>query len=83
MSIMVVVSKKHEELKIEHTVVLDTVGIRIEVALSDFIAALVSEVDGVPLIMTKAQLLQKLQEATVPVIEDMKQSTVHNPPTKK
>ena len=80
MSEKVVVSRKYDEHQITHNVVVEYDHLRIEMNLTAFLIALASEVDGIPLMMTQAQLRDKLLARASVVIADMKHSTIHNTP---
>jgi len=76
----VVVSRAYGDAEIKHLVRVDNGDIAIEMNLSDFISALASEIDGIPMLMTQGQLRSKLLAASPTVIADMKHSTIHNTP---
>lgn len=75
------VSRRHNEMKIEHRVVYDQEGIRIEMSLEDFVDALGASV-GNPMTLTRAGLMDKLRAASEAVVADMKNSTIGKPPAR-
>lgn len=77
----VCVSRRHNEMKIEHRVVYDQEGIRIEMSLQEFVDALGASI-GNPMTLTRAGLIDKLRAATEAVVMDMKNSTLGKPPTR-
>ena len=80
MSEKVVVSRTYGDAEIKHLVRVDEGDIAIEMSLSSFLSVLASEIDGIPTMMTQAQLRSKLLAQAQVVIADMKYSTIHNTP---
>jgi len=79
---IIVVSKKYAEHEIKHTVKYHQGDIEIQMPLDDFLSMLASEVDGLPFVFTKEQLKNKMLLKSKKVIGDMKESSVHNLPSK-
>lgn len=53
-------SRKHEDLKIEHYVVYDAEGIRIEMSLEDFLLALATEMHDPVVTVTRGEVFKQL-----------------------
>ena len=69
----VVVSRKWTDVQIRAFVTDDAVGA--EMMLDDFVKALAAEVGNPALLMTRAQLLEKLQKASVVAQWELKDAT--------
>jgi len=71
----VVVSRNWNNPNIELFINAASVGARMEV--SDFITAVVEEIGNPTLLVTKAALIKKINEAAAKVVAEMKNQTVN------
>lgn len=69
----IIVVRRWKEPEVRAFMSVDEVGAEME--LTAYLENLVSQINNLPLILTKASLLAKLQEANELIVNEMKQTT--------